>query len=39
MKTEKSYVQMELENYEYICHIFLKMHLGLKQVYNSVLDA
>ena len=39
MKTEKSYLQMELENYEHIFHIFLKTHLVLRQVYNSLLDA
>ena len=37
MKTER--LQMELENYEYTFHIFLKTHLVLKQVYSSLLDS
>ena len=38
-KLRESYLQVELENYEYTCHMFFKAHLVLKQVYNSLLDA
>ena len=37
-KLKESYLQMELENYQYTFHIFLKRHLVLKQVYSSLLD-
>ena len=36
-KLRESYLQMELGNYEYTFHTFLKTHLVLKQVYSSPL--